>query len=222
MLLTGSFARPILVFAISLFVAHSCYAQNITPPGDIVQIEILVNGIALDETILIESVQTAASVDQPGQAALRIVPDDILVEPDLRAPKEMPLGANIDIRAGYDDAKLTPLFAGTIESQRLFSSDSVQGGFIFEILCKTSSGQPAASTDDYQLTFGADFGNFDLSKDDSSAYGTISLKGTAQIGPGSRMQLQGLGDDFSGSYKVMLVKHHIKNGQWKSEVTLSR
>ncbi len=221
MFLTNSFTRPTLVFVFSLFVAHSCYAQNITPPGTVVSFDIRINGTTLEETILVESIQTSVSVDQPGQALLRIVPDDILVEPDFRTPKKMPLGANIDIRAGYDDNKLTPLFSGTIESQRLFSSDGAQAGLIFEIVCKTSSGQPGPSTDDYQLTLGVDFGEFDLSKNDSTVHGTVSLAGTAQIMPGSTVQLKDLSAVFSGSYNVAGVKHLIKNGQWKSEITLN-
>lgn len=54
----------------------------------------------------------------------------------------------------------------------------------------------------------------------SKIKGKVTFMGNAEVNPGDWIEIQGVGEQFSGKAFVSAVQHQVRNGNWETEATL--
>lgn len=176
---------------------------------DIVSFDILLNGKAISSStnaVLMEIEQT------PSKCSARVeVQIDSKAQP-IPMNKEFDMGADIEIKLGYDN-KTSTAFKGKVTDKRVSVSQGVGAMNVF--ICegdapKKGSGSVSISSDD---TFTMDIGC--NAKDIIG--GSLETQGASEYVPGTSVELNNIIEGFPNA-SIYSITHKVSQGNWLTQL----
>lgn len=122
-------------------------------------------------------------------------------------------GAVITVAAGYG-AVGGLVFRGVVRSAAISALPEI--GARLTVLCE---GEALATAADPQLevTWGRDLQSFEAEITAAGQRGRLAFQGSAAVALGRKIILTGLGARRSGPVTVTALKHHLADGDWRTE-----
>ncbi|WP_420386661.1 hypothetical protein [Roseivirga sp.] len=189
------------------------------PSDGVVTFAIQVSGKEIPATMSVSAIDLHFNVSGIAQSRIVILTDFVDGELDKSIYTTWPLGVSVNIKVGYDSLN-TLLFSGKVERINL---DIQQGlGPLFEIICVNYDEEIVKSNQVTEFTYGEDILALRLSEEEEGQSGLIQTTGDASLLPGGKVQIKGLGGPFSGRFEIETVNHNLKEGNWITELDLSK
>jgi len=187
--------------------------------GGLTSFEILINGKAVDHSVLVARIDVLASYSDPGRAMI-VVEQEQGGEFPVAPGEAFPMGAKLSIALGYD-GQTTPVFSGTIDTLGARSSQTQQARLQVEALEDFEQRSAPGDQPDLVLTYGDTILTMDLTRSGSSGLGgEVQTQGTTTVGPGDLVTLAGLGRTFNGDSRVSALQHRVEAGLWTTTLQL--
>lgn len=189
------------------------------PSDGVVTFAIQVSGKEIPGTMSVSAIDLHSNVSGVAQSRIVILADFVDGELGKSIYTTWSLGVSVDIKVGYDNQN-TPLFSGKVERINL---DIQQGlGPLFEIICVNYDEEIVKSNQVTEFTYGEDILALRLSEEEEGQSGLIQTTGDASLLPSGKVQIKGLGGPFSGRFEIETVNHNLKEGNWITELDLSK
>lgn len=126
----------------------------------------------------------------------------------------------IEIFAGYQSQNES-IFTGTTKQHEIKQKPGEP-----EIMTVEAEGNIPRSNDPtpvLSLQKGATIFAYEFRiKEDNKTTGEVLISGNNQVELGSNIEMMGFGGRFDGQYKVVIIKHIIKEGNWETKLGIKK